>query len=1001
MLSKAISVFRERYCRRVVRDMPRDLEPDELDPLGVLRARVAPALAAQPALPRGTPAYRQAAHFNVPSSPPSSRPQSRDRQRSFHLGVNKTADRPARSFDRYATSKGAARDLADQSVDATRDVSDPEPDREIGAAVFDRYAASHGGVSAVPDHDTTLSRDPVLRPAQWDAVEAFERSLRVNQNAGPPRIAILYERAPVLFDAAAAGSRCPPGLRDVITKEQRRVARGGTLSKIHQSLGVEWIDDGAPAAQDWLASLPGWDPATAKDKRLSRMSQGRAVLTHISGEIEYPKELLADRAGRDTIRRGLLAWFGEFGREGDDDPTILPAAVYDHVPDRLNDRRNIHCHFSLGTRRATIGEDGALVFAEHKVDAITRMGFHERLREKFAELVNIELTRIAANYRLHPGTHPEMGIDTVVSNRKLAGRATVLERASVPTANGLFNDIENWSRRFDHAAERHRARKEQIAATDVREAARAMMLLAAALRYEAEEIGLLIGMSVSRAKRTVRFAPAYAETAKRERDRQGWTTRRDEADAYLQTLNRDLTDERRAIVERRREAARLDRAAAAQIESDRRQDIEAASVRAAAHRAVDTIARTPLLITGRDGTYAVERQDDPEALVAGIDLGAAGIQKRLHGQYAAQRKELAQVRSFLHKHGHAGLFDDAKIGRSAWLRASIERWRSSPILQREEAERSTRAAAHRTSLVARNDAMRALRIDAIDGLAADGLIELAAPDEPAVSPELVEAIETQPAPVTHAPQPPQVSTPPQAMPLPVTVHSEWPWRPGWERAIPVAVAERWRAADPTQFATDITAFEYVLSARPDTTRTPDRHMAAALGDRVEMLEAQQIHDRLTAVWLYQQQTRYDLLATCQTPQIISDLPPPFDRAIGRLEGEILADRERHAGDAVLAAMYDAADRGEQAIPKLPLRNRLFSATLAAIAAGERPAVCRLLADAALAQDGALHARRYGLLDAQDAAIWAASSKPGRGIFRTPPKRGRARQSSLPHHPGRR
>ena len=997
MPSKSISVFRGRYCRRVVRDLPKDLEPDELDPLGVLRARVAPALAAQPAAPRGTPAHRRPAHFNIPGSPPSSRPLSPARERSFHLGVNKPADRPARSFDRYATSKGAAAEIAiDQARELQHDVSDQEPVRDNGAALYDRYAAGHGGVAAVPDHDTTLSRDPALRALQWDAVEIHERSLRVKQEAGPPRMAIFYERAPVPFDTAAGHTRCPQGLRNLIAKEQRRVATGGVLSKIHQALGVEWIDDAAPTTQDWLARLPGWDPDPSKGKRLSRVSQGRGLLTHIAGEIEYPKELLAEPAARERIRRGLLAWFDDLGRDGQGDASILPAAVYDHVPDRLNDCRNMHCHFIVGTRRATVGEEGELAFADHKVDTITRMGFHERLREKFADLVNTELERLAIDYRLHPGTHAEMGIDHVTPNRKVSGRGTVLERASIPTADGLFNDIENWSRRFDHAAKRYKMRQQQIADTNASDAARAMMLQAATLRYEAEQIGLLVGMSVSRAKRTARFAPAYADAAKRESDRQGWLARGMEADAYLRALDDDLVEERSAIIERRREAARLNHAVAERAVSERRIAIEAAAARAASHRAIDIVTRTPLLITELDGTYAIERRDDPEGLVAGIDLAAVDIQKRLQGQYAAQRKALAQVRSYMHKHGHAGLFDEAKIGRSAWLRNTIEQWRSSPIITREEAERSVRADAHRATLVARNTAMRTERSETIDQLAELGLVKLA--PEPTLPTPVAE-----PEPIITIAAPsatPVQSAPP---PRPITAHSEWPWRPGAPQPIPTAIAKRWRNAEHGQFATEITAFEHVLSARPDRNRVTDRYLAHALGARAAMLVEPDIHDRLTAIWLYQQATRHDLLATCQVPHIVPYPEPPLDQKIGRTISTILADRERHDGDAVLGRMFDLVDRGELALPKPPLGNRLIRATLDAVAAGESPAVCRLLADAALAQDGALKARRLGLSERQDAILWAASSMPGNQIFRNRPKRGRslgAPRTAPSLHPGR-
>ncbi|MEO9131725.1 MAG: hypothetical protein ABI240_11005 [Sphingomonas sp.] len=989
----AVQHYRERYCRRVVRDLPDDLQPEDMDVLGVLKSRVARAVAAQSSPVKGTPPYRRTPSWTVPGSPPSSRLQSVKRERSFHLGINKTVERAARSFDRYASSKAAM-------ASAIRTEQPGLAQEQGGPATYDAYAVAHGGgVAPVPDHYTNLSGDPKRRAPQWDAVEEHERALRPNCTPGPPRIAIHYERAPGLFDAAAAQERCPLGLRELIRKEQERVARGGSLSTRDAELGVAWIDDAAPAAHAWLERQPGWDTDGHKDRRLSRLSAGRGVLTHVSGEIEYPAILANKPEARRNIRMGLAAWLESQrnARDEKDDGRILPMAIFDHLPDRLNDRRNVHCHFVIGTRRAAIGEDGSLAFAEHKLDAISRMGFVERLRGKFAELVNVELERIAADHRLHPGTYAEMGIEGATPNKKMFGRATILERAGVPTTHGTDNDIEDWQRLFVRAQKRRDDRLDGIEKLAVSEATRVLMRRAVALRHEAEEIGLLIGMTVSRAKRTARYAPAYAEAAKREDGRRGWLARAGEARAHLAHLDLELAPERAAVAERRREAARLDRAAL-EVPAREVQQVREPTALAAAHRAVDLIARTPLLVTERGGAYTVEHADDPDALVAGIDLSARGVQHRLKGQHAAQRKALAQVRSFVNKHGHHALFDEARIEGSAWMAASIRQWRSSPILAAEEKQRLVRARAHRNMLDERNRAWSGVERENIEAVAAAGHITLMDGDVPIEVEVNAEATAEPEAAPTHAPLGPITVAVERALPVEPLDADGWPqWRPGARQPVPAELAKAWRAAGMDAFATDIAGFEHVLAAPPKADVITDPALGRALGQGAARLTEPAIHDRLMAVWLYQEMTRRDLVAARHMPNFIPHPAPPQDSRTAI----ILADRARHAGDRVLAAMFEGA---EGDLPSSTLSpNRLFRVALQAIAEGERGSVCRLLADAALGQPNALALRHAQLSDANDAILWASSSMPSKHFSRNRPgKRSRTGpRLAPPTFPGRR
>ena len=878
-------------------------------------------------------------------------------------------------------------------------IEQPLGDREAGAATYDAYAVSHGGEAEHnPDHCTNLSLKPQVRAAQWDQIEEHERSLRVDCTQGPPRLAIYYERAPELFDLAVSRNTCPQGLRELITQEQRRVAVGKSLSKRSANLGVHWANEGAPAAHFWLQQLPGWDDDAHRDRRLSRMADGRAVLTHVAGEIEYPAIFARRPDCRANIRRGLSAHLNSLRNAGDDpdDGSILPVAVYDHLPDALNDRRNIHCHFIMGTRRAIVDEDESLTFAERKVDAITRLGFVERLRVKFSELANIELQRIDADHRLHPGTYVEMGIEGAEPNKKMFGRATVLERAGVSTTAGLSNDIEGWDRRFERAQKRHDDRVDAIAVLAVSEAARDMLGRAAAFRYEAEQIGLLVGMSVSRAKRTARFAPAYADAAKREAGKQGWLSRREEARDYLRQLDIELAPERAAIVEHRREAARLDRAAH-DLSLREAQAREGSMLRSITHRAIDLIITTPLLITERNGAYLVDRHDDRENLMTGVDLASPEAQRRLRSCHVAQQRELTQVRSFTRKYGHTAMFDKRVTNKTAWLQSAIERWRSSPLIERDEVERLSKEDAHRAMLVARNRQWTRAHDD-VDAHVADGRITLI---EDEVRSEV-----TEPS-ATPVPEEPATLASIFSLVPPLTPFADLPkpkskgpprWHPGPALPVPAAVSAKWRAAGMGKLASDIAAFELVLSARPKQVAITDGRLTDALGDDAARLVEPAIHDRLLAVWLYQQMTRRELVAARAHSPVVT-APEPNDQA-----GDLVADRVRHSGDEILAEMLDAAGDSDVALRSTSPRTRLLRTAMAAIDGGEGQGVCRVLADAAIAQAGGLVLRRALLSDHDDQRLWNASSMPAKSINRRRPGRGRSRlgiRGMPPDYPGRR
>ena len=422
---------------------------------------------------------------------------------------------------------------------------------------------------------------------------------------------------------------------------------------------------------------------------------------------------------------------------------------------------------------------------------------------------------------------------------------------------------------------------------------------------------------------------------------------------------------------------------------------EAAWVRAAAHRAVDTIARTPLLLVEHDGRYMVVPRDDPEHLVAGIDLSSADIQRRLAAQHVAQRKALVQVRAYIDKHGHDALFDDARIGRSAWMRGAIEQWRSSPLLTREEHARREAAATHRLLLTERQRRWRAQEDEEIGAFVEDGRISLL--------PETVTAPETGSAktglsvslgvtePVTNehdaAEQDAAISVAQSAQPStpqPVALDDDvWPrWRAGALQPISAAAIGKWRAAGKASFATDIAAFDHVLAARPERTAITDWPLGDALKADAVWLSDPIVHQRLTAIWLYQQMTREDLIAARRQAHIILDPTPAIDPADALSYTNVMADRARHAGDQRLVAMFESIDLGEVVSPPASSRvNRLARTALAAIRTGEEPTVCRLLADAAIAQPAWRKVADGQILDRDVQMIWSASSLPARGVHR--------------------
>lgn len=693
----SLADFGKRFCRRVILELPDDLEAMECeDALGVLRHHV-PRLIDRIARHTGMrqPAYARRALFGIPGSPPYSRLRSVEGHIPFHFAKNVVEGRTARAFDDYSRAKESdvvsERDGGRvQEIEAG--INETRIDKAgINGAAKDAYLSNHGGPGGGPADGWTNLR----APSDWDTIETFERDRRVNPEGKPPGVSIFYDRAPLLFDQLGSQPACPAGLRKVIRKEQARVAIGRPLSERKIRDGVRWTDERAFETYAWIKSQPQWPEPTNKDGRPARVSEGRAVQTHLAGEGEYHADL--DKAARGRIRAGMIDVVqrqlnpASEAEEG----WFVPMTICDHAASGLNDPLNDHFHWLTGTRRARYAKDGALEFEQNKVNAITRDGWIDVMREELARLTNVELTAVGADVRFHPGTLEEMGIDAI-AQKKMHGSRTVLERAGVTTELGLSNDTEAWRRAFAAAAHDHDAAlvtiNRDLPPTDLRQqTARKATIAAADLRHEAAQIQILINMSRSRSVRTLQFAAEYAAEACTPRAAQGWRMRGDEAEHHLAALDVELTAERDGVADRLLRAKALEVDAAELLAAPRREEPirlsdRATAVRAAdPHRAVDIIARAPLFIDEADHRLFVDPRDDPDGLVTGVNL--SGVQRRLVGVRAAQQRELAQVQAFARRHGTEALFDDACETHSAWFQGAAAKWRDAPVMRRYIAER--------------------------------------------------------------------------------------------------------------------------------------------------------------------------------------------------------------------------------------------------------------------------------------------------------------------------
>ncbi|WP_311270959.1 hypothetical protein [Sphingobium sp. WCS2017Hpa-17] len=701
--------FRKRSARRIILgEIPEDLEMIESDWLLRLIRQYVPKQrdGIERHRERGRrQAFQYPAMFHVPGAPRTTRPVSANGHVTFHFAKNCVVGREAGAFDHYSARKAAIAAMTGQEIDSGEGQSATLEMQELEdhAARLDHYAQGHGGDPGhAPEGFTNLSQDEEVRKVQWRAIEAHERGTRANPDGKGPGITLFYDRAPSLFDAAATDPACPDGLRRVIAREQKRAAKGKPFSASRAARGSRWTDESAFATYGWLKTHTLWPYEGDGSAPVAKVSEGRAVQTHLAGEGEYHRDM--DAAARARVRMGLVAFVQDQANEPVQrgDGSFIPMTIFDHRPDGLNDARNLHYHFLMGTRRAKVGTDGALIFDDRKVDAITRQDWLDRMRGEIARLTNVELASIGASERFHPGTLVEMGAAQVDADiapmQKLHGRRTVLERAGFSTDLGLGNDLEGWRRRFAAADRVHAstvAGIERDFSGEVRKAARAQALEAAHLRHEAAHIAILVEIARSRADQTAHYAPHYAEAAKSTEAAKGWEARGVEAKAWLARLDIELAPERAGLAERFTRAEQIEAAlkaphveptiavSATELRAPRARSIETQSAPNLAdlHRAVDLIAKAPLYISQRaNGALFIAGKDDPEGLVYGHDLSP--VQKRLGALRAVQARELAPVQAYARKHGMRALYDRQSPQSSAWLQDAITRWRDTPVMHR-------------------------------------------------------------------------------------------------------------------------------------------------------------------------------------------------------------------------------------------------------------------------------------------------------------------------------
>ena len=457
-----LAAFHKRAVRRMIGDIPDDLSDEEnWDVMAVSRwrARADLIVARHSGRERGKPPFLQGPVWGLGSMPASSRRTSWDKKRSFHLRVHPpTTGRAASDHDRYARERAAQIKAAE--LGAVQDVNQ--------AAAADSYQSGHGGnEGSAPATISNLSPDTQLRREDWNAIEQFELTRgtvrKERRERGEDRINVKVAVASNLVRAVAAEPDCPEALRDLIQKEGDRLSAGAALNPRREKIGAAYVTDDAEGVFGWIKRTTAWATTSEEERDAFSLSRGRGPQPVLVGDIEVPAEL--SMAGRLQVMHDLHRFLEDPERSADPadkigEPRKVPATVALHLPDRLNHASNGHLHFVVGKRYFLIRPDGALardeagelIADERMVGFYWKPGFHKRLRQEVARIVNEQLEKERVPVRVHPGKDADLGHEGPTM-RHLSTAATVMARAGVPTADRLDNSIIAWSRKLEGVRE--------------------------------------------------------------------------------------------------------------------------------------------------------------------------------------------------------------------------------------------------------------------------------------------------------------------------------------------------------------------------------------------------------------------------------------------------------------------------------------------------------------------------------------------------------------------
>ncbi|MEI4509206.1 MobA/MobL family protein [Sphingopyxis sp. CCNWLW253] len=383
--------------------------------------------------------------FSVPG-PFWHRPTSPEGHVSFHFRWT-TVTRNSDGKSVVSDTRGKAREKESHPGDHDKYIAREGAVMTIGPAEFDGYAArgentgsnnARGDVALM----SNISLDPAVRASFWSAVHSTARK------AGADRLILEPSRASRKeWKALAAAEDAPSNIRDIAAQ----FAAGTLLRKAE----LPMTDEEAASAIDLIRlSIPGAD----RKKGPVRFARGRKGRTQYRLETEIPDGL------DDAARVRIMVKVAE-----EVETTGAMYTLVIHEPDEHNDGRNYHLHLVAHDRPASLinglwdftiataveGQSGRVNFKERQKKVVLSHlktssnrgdfeAFLKYLRRKFADICNEELELAGSKRLFDPRKYSLMGIDRQPT-KKLGTRLAPLEAAGVPTVKGSINSEIIWS----------------------------------------------------------------------------------------------------------------------------------------------------------------------------------------------------------------------------------------------------------------------------------------------------------------------------------------------------------------------------------------------------------------------------------------------------------------------------------------------------------------------------------------------------------------------------